>query len=119
MATNTKDKSTRQETSGSIVRRLMYGQVVSSDFIARNFLVLLAIMFMILTFISGKYTCMTKMEEVQRLTRELEVVNAERVRARSAYMGRIRESAMQELVDSLHLNLHVQECPPYNLSLEK
>ncbi len=100
MATNTKDKSTRQETSGSIVRRLMYGQVVSSDFIARNFLVLLAIMFMILTFISGKYTCMTKMEEVQRLTRELEVVNAERVRARSAYMGRIGNAGTRRLPPS-------------------
>lgn len=119
MATTNKEKNGRHEASGTVIRRLLYGQVVSSDFFARNWLVMLVAMFMILTYISGKYTCQTKMEEVQRLTRELEVVNAERVRARSAYMGRIRESAMQELVDSLHLNLHVQDCPPFNLSLEK
>ena len=30
-------------------------------------------------------------------------------------MGRIRETAMQEMVDSLHLNLKVQSQPPYKI----
>jgi hypothetical protein len=31
-------------------------------------------------------------------------------------MGRTRESAMQELIDTLHLNLKKQEQPPFKIS---
>lgn len=103
------------ERSGSVMRRLLYGQVVSSDMFARNWLALILGVFMVLAYISGKYSCQTKMEEVQRLTREYEIVNAELVRCRSRYMGQIRESSMQAMVDSLHLGLKVQENPPYRL----
>lgn len=106
-------KDKRKETSGNILRQIMYGQVVSGDFFARNWIVIVLIMFLILIYIAGKYTCMTKMEEVRRLTSELEVVKAERVRVQSEYMSNIRESSMQVMVDSLHLGLKVQDIPPY------
>jgi len=103
------------ERSGSVMRRLIFGQVVSSDIFARNWLALILGVFMILAYISGKYSCQTKMEEVRRLTHQYEIINAELVRCRSHYMGRIRESSMQAMVDSLHLGLRVQENPPYRL----
>ena len=53
------------------------------------------------------------MEEVRRLDHELEIVKAERVRVKSDYMSRVRESSMQELVDTFHLGLSVAENPPY------
>lgn len=105
-------------TGDSVMRQLMYGRVVSSDFFARNWIVLLVIIFLILVYIAGKYTCQTKMEQVRRLETRLEVVKAERVRARSDYMSKIRESAMQQLVDTNHLGLKVQEYPPFILSKE-
>lgn len=71
---------------------------------------------MILIYITNKYQCQTRMEEIRKLTRQLEVVETERVRVRSEYMSRTRESAMQELVDTMHLGLRVQERPPYHLS---
>lgn len=101
------------------MRRLIYGQVVSSDLFARNWLALLLGVFMVLAYISGKYSCQTKMEEVKRLTHQYEIINAELVRCRSRYMSQIRESSMQQMVDSLHLNLKVQENPPYRLSADK
>ena len=101
------------------MRRLIYGQVVSSDLFARNWLALILGVFMVLAYISDKYSCQTKMEEVKRLTRQYEIVNAELVRCRSRYMGQIRESSMQAMVDSLNLNLRVQENPPYRLKAEK
>lgn len=107
------------ERSGSVMRRLLFGQVVSSDIFANNWLALILGVFMILAYISGKYSCQTKMEEVRRLTHQYEIINAELVRCRSHYMGRIRESSMQAMVDSLHLGLRVQENPPYRLNDEK
>ena len=63
----------------------------------------------------GKYTCQTNMEKIAALERKLEIVTNEKARERSAFMGRIRETSMQQLVDSLHLNLKVQPQPPYKI----
>lgn len=108
----TSDK-TKTETSSSMLRQVMFGQIVSSDFFARNWVAMMLIVGMILVYIAGKYTCQTKMEQVRRLTSELETVRAERIRAKSEYMGKIRESAMQQMVDTLHLGLRIQEFPPF------
>lgn len=112
-------KDKRKETSGNMLRQIMYGQVVSGDFFARNWIVIVLAMFLILIYIAGKYTCMTKMEEVRRLSSELEVVKAERVRVQSEYMSNIRESSMQVMVDSLHSGLKVQDMPPYIIKLSE
>lgn len=109
----------KKAPSGSVLRQLMYGQIVSSDFFARNWMAMLLVVVMILVYIAGKYTCQTKMEQVRSLQRELETVRTERIRARSDYMGRIRESAMQEMVDTLRLGLCVREYPPYIVEAEE
>lgn len=97
--------------TGMIVR----GHLMDAEFFKRNWAVLALVVVMALAYITNKYSCQTKMEEEQRLTEELEIVKTERVRMRSLYMGRIRESALQQLVDSFHMGLSVQERPPYKL----
>ncbi|MCM1293095.1 MAG: FtsL-like putative cell division protein [Bacteroides sp.] len=114
--TSTRNKSNtaaKTENSSNILRQVMFGKIVSSDFFARNWVAMLIIVSMILAYTAGKYTCQTKMEQVRRLTSELEIVRAERIRAKSEYMGKVRESAMQKMVDELNLGLTVQEFPPY------
>lgn len=101
------------ETSSSVLRQVLYGQVVSSDFFARNWMALLLIVMLALVYIAGKYTCQTKMEHVRALNRELETVNAEYIRERSEYMGKVRESAMRQMIDTLHVGLSVRENPPF------
>ena len=99
--------------------RFLRGQMISSDFFARNWLWILATIVVILVYITNKYNCQTKMEEIRRLNHELEVVKTERVRVRSRYMSRTRESSMHHLDDSLKLNLQVQERPPFIIKTEK
>ena len=72
-------------------------------------------MVMLLVFITNRYQCLTRMEEIRKLEQTLEVVETERIRERSTYMSRIRESSMQELVDTMHLHLKIQDQPPYKL----
>ena len=62
-----------------------------------------------MVYITNRYQCLTRMEEIRKLEHELEIVQTERIRERSEYMSRIRESSMQELVDTMHLNLRVQD----------
>lgn len=69
-----------------------------------------------MVYITNRYQCLTRMEEIRKLEHELEIVQTERIRERSEYMSRIRESSMQELVDTMHLNLRVQDKPPYRLA---
>lgn len=99
--------------------RVLRGQILSSDFFARHWPWCVLGIVVIMTYITAKYECQTKMEEIRRLEHNLEVVKTERIRARSRYMSRTRESSMMQLVDSMHLNLHVQDTPPFKLSLEQ
>jgi hypothetical protein len=59
------------------------------------------------------------MEVIRKLEKELEVVKTERIRERSTYMSNIRETAMRERIDSLHLGLSIQERPPFQLDYDE
>lgn len=99
------------------VSRLFRGQVLSIDFFARHWLPVLVVVVLVMVNITGKFLCQTRMEQINRLNDELEVVKAEAIRVRSLYMGRTCESSMQQLVDSMHLGLSVPDRPPYRLEM--
>ena len=100
----------------NLLVKLINGRLLSSDFFARHWKSVLLASLMVLIYITNRYQCLTRMEEIRRLEQELEVVETERIRVRSTYMSRIRESSMQEMVDTMHLNLRIQDKPPYKLS---
>lgn len=104
--------------NSSLMLRALHGRLLSTDFFRRHWLPVLGIVAMLMIYITNRYTCQTQMETIQRLERELEVAKTERIREKSTYMSRIRESKMQHKVDSLRLGLTVQERPPYKLSLK-
>lgn len=99
----------------SLAKSLLFGSVISSDFIVRHWLKLFTLLILIMIYISTKYQCQTGMETISKLTSRLEVVKTERIAEHSLYMSRIRESAMQQLADSVRPGLQVQEQPPYRL----
>ena len=100
----------------NLLVKLINGRLLSSDFFARHWKSVLLAILMVLIYITNRYQCLTRMEEIRRLEQELEVVETERIRVRSTYMSRILESKMQEMVDTMHLNLRIQDKPPYKLS---
>lgn len=102
----------------SFMLNALHGRILSMDFFRRHWLAVLGVVAMLMIYITNRYTCQTQMETIQRLERELEVAKTERVREKSAYMSRIRESKMQHKIDSLRLGLTVQDQPPYRLSLK-
>ena len=117
--TNNTGSKGKKGRKPSIARRLIFGSVISSDFIVKHWLKIFVLMLLIMIYISTKYRCQTDMETISKLTTQLEVVKTERIRQRSTYMSRIRESAMQELADSIRPGLTVQEQPPYHLPKEE
>ena len=105
-----------RKTQDTFLLRTLHGRIISIDFFRRNWWVVLGVVTMLMIYITSRYTCQTQMERIRTLERELEVAKTERVRAKSAYMSKIRESSIQEMVDSLGLGITVQEQPPYRLS---
>lgn len=106
----------RKRVKDTWLLRTLHGRILSIDFFKRNWVVVLGVVVMLMVYITSRYECQTKMERIRALETELEVAKTERVRAKSAYMSRIRESSMQKMIDSLRLGLTVQEQPPYKLS---
>ncbi len=110
---NTETKG--KKDNDTLLLRALHGRLLSTDFFAKNWLRVLLVVVMILIYITNKYQCLTRMETIRELEQDLEIVETERIRVRSEYMSRIRESAMQQLIDTMHLNLKVQERPPFKI----
>jgi hypothetical protein len=111
-----KKSSENKRTKDNIIKRALLGRALSSDFFLRHWKAVLTVLIMVLIYITNRYQCLTRMEEIRRLEQQLEIVETERIRERSTYMSRIRESSMQQLVDSMHLNLCIQDQPPFKLT---
>ena len=77
----------------------------------------LIVVLLAMCYISVRFDCVTAMEKVQTLTRDLEVTRTDVQRERALYMSSTCESSMQQMVDSLGLGLRVQERPPYRLKI--
>lgn len=114
MANNNQNKR-QTKHKASLWSKLFHGRVVSSDFFARNWLVIALVVIFVMAYISSNYTNKIKREQVASYKAQSEVMKTERNRARSKYMGKVRESAMQHLVDSLHLGLQVQDDPAFEV----
>lgn len=95
-----------------------YGDVITIEFFRRHYLPLFVILLLIIIYITTKYQCLTKMEEIQQLENDLLIVKTERMRQQAEYKSRTRESAMQQLVDSVMPGLSIQEQPPYRLTAD-
>lgn len=107
--------STKPHGRSSLITRLFRGQILSIDFFARHWLPVLIFVLVVMVYITTKYTCQTNFEKIAALEKRLEIVNNEKARERSTFMGRIRETSMQHRIDSIHLNLRVQSQPPYKI----
>lgn len=110
-----KQQPNKAQKHPSLLARLFRGQILSSDFFVRHWLPVVLVVLVAIIYITTKYTCQTNMEKIAELERKLEIVNNEKSRERSKFMGRIRETSMQQLVDSLGLNLNVQTQPPFKI----
>ncbi len=99
-----------------LVARAAQGRFISSRFFKRYMVQTVFAVGLALMYISNRYDCITGMETVTELRTRLEVVRTELQTERAAYMTATREKAMMQMVDSLHLNLTIQEQPPFEIT---
>lgn len=91
---------------------------ISGKFFLRHIAVIVMFVFFALLYITMRYDCVTAMETIKHLRTELETTRTDTQRERAAFMSATCESSMQQLVDTLHLGLHIQDRPPYRLVIK-
>ncbi|MDE6113714.1 hypothetical protein E4T81_08385 [Barnesiella sp. WM24] len=109
-------QATKKKSDDNFLKKLIFGRILSLDFFKKHWVSVFVVVMAILIYITNRYQCLTRMEDIRKLEQELEIVETERIRERSSYMSRIRESSMQEMVDTMRLNLKIQDQPPYKLT---
>lgn len=116
-----KDKAQKQNSKSvklSLMKDMRYGRTLSIEFFRKNAWLLMIFVVAILSLMGLRYKTKTKMEEIKKLTTELQRAQSSKLQEKAAYMSLIRETEMQKLVSEHGLGLQFQEFPPYEISLE-
>lgn len=116
---NKKEKKKLKLQSPHWVVEMRLGQSLSVEFFRRNAWLLIVFIVAILSLMGLRYKTKTKMEEIKKLTLELQRAESSKLQEKAAYMSLIRETEMRRLVEEKGLGLEFQEYPPYELILDK
>lgn len=117
--TENKKNNNQKRPTPAWVADVRYGRSLSVEFFKRNAWLLMVFVVAILSLMGLRYKTKTKMEEIRRLTVELQRAESSKLQEKAAYMSLIRETEMKRLVEEKGLGLEFQEFPPYELELDK
>lgn len=119
---NKKDKKARKGRTAvptSWISDVRYGRSMSVEFFKKNAWLLMIFVVAMLALMGLRYKTKTKMEEIKKLTAELQIAESSKLQEKAAYMSLIRETEMRRLVEETGLGLEFQEQPPFELILDK
>lgn len=108
-----------KKKNGSVISSAVRGRWLSTRFFSRNWGIILALVVLVMIYITNRYQCLIAMENIQKLNKELEVIKSERIRQKSEYMNAIREKTMQKSIREAGLDLTHREQPPFKLTITK
>lgn len=108
---------TNNKKKESVITSALRGSWLSTRFFSRYWGIILALVILVMIYITNRYQCLTAMETIQKLNNELEVVKSERIRQKSEYMNAIREKTMQQSIRNAGLDLTHRDQPPYRLKI--
>ncbi len=117
--TDNKQNNNTKRPAPTWVADVRYGRSLSVEFFKRNAWLLMVFVVAILSLMGLRYKTKTKMEEIKRLTVELQRAESSKLQEKAAYMSLIRETEMKRMVEEKGLGLEFQEFPPYELELDK
>lgn len=115
MATKNKKSRTRKPVPKPphTIKTLREGRLLSIELFKRHGWLILIATVVVIALIGQRYTNQTKMEEIKRLNKELELAKSIQINEKAEYMSLIRENEMIRLLHEQHLDLDYQEQPPY------
>lgn len=100
------------------MKEMRYGRTLSIEFFRRNAWLLMLFVVAVIALMGLRYKTKTKMEEIKKLTTELQRAESSKLQEKAAYMSLIRETEMKKLVSEQGLGLQFQDFPPYELKVK-
>ena len=91
------------------------GKSISNEFLIKHWVTIFVFIFLVLVYISNRYSCQQKMTEIGMLNKQLTDIRNEAQTWSSELMGRSRQSQVQELVNTKGLQLKTSNRPPFYL----
>lgn len=115
----TENKTEKKKHSQAWIADVRYGRSLSVEFFKKNAWLLMIFVVALLALMGLRYKTKTKMEEIKRLSSELQIAESSKLQEKAAYMSLIRETEMRRLVEENKLGLEFQEQPPFELVIDK
>lgn len=116
--TNSNNKQKSRRPTPTWISDVRYGRSLSVEFFRRNAWLLMIVVVAMLSLMGLRYKTKTRMEEIKRLSNELQLAESSKLQEKAAYMSLIRETEMKKLVEEKGLGLQFQEQPPFELILD-
>ena len=118
MAVN--DENTKKQvTTGSFMKELLSGSMVSEKIILKNFGYVSLVTVLLAIYIGNRFHAEKITRESSRLLREVKDLRAEAISTSADLMYVSRQSEVYKLVRERGLNLEELKAPPYKLLVNK
>lgn len=107
-------KVTAKKIKKSIMH-VLSGTILTEDFFVKNTRFMFVVFFIVVLYISNRYSCISKMAEIQSLERDLKDVKYESLTISTDLTGVSRQTQVQTLVDQNGLELQVAKEPAFRI----
>ena len=113
------DNKKKQVTTGSFVKELLSGTMISEKIILKNFGYVSLVTFLLAIYIGNRFHAEKITRESTKLQREVKDLRAEALSTSADLMYVSRQSEVFRLVKEKGLNLEELKTPPYKLLVRK
>jgi cell division protein FtsL len=117
--TEKKADSSKHAKTGSFLKELMSGTMVSDKIILKNLWFVLLLTLLAAIYIGNRFHAEKVTREMTRLQREVKELRAESLATSADLMDLSRQSEVYKLVREKGLNLEELKVPPYKLLVDK
>jgi hypothetical protein len=117
--TETRDDKPKQGKSGSFVKELLSGILVSEKIILKNIWYIILLTIMGAVYIGNRFHAEKITRETTRLSREVKDLKAEALSTSANLMSVSRQSEVFRMVREYGLGLEELKTPPYRLIVNK
>lgn len=97
------------------IMHVLSGTILTEDFFLKNTRFMLAIFIIMIFYISNRYSCISKLAEIESLKRELKDAKFESLTISSELTGMSRQAQVRSLLEKHGLDLQVPSEPSYKV----
>ncbi len=114
-----KDKKTRNSKTGSFMKELLSGSMVSEKIILKNLGYIAFITLLAAIYIANRFHAEKVTRETSKLQQEVKDLRSESLSTSANLMDVSRQSEVERMIRQKGLNLEVLKTPPYKLLVNK